>query len=161
MNRAHLPEPLVHNFRARMLEWYRHHGRDFPWRKRSASSYNKIIAEVLLQRTRAETVAAFFPIFVTRYSSWAQLAEASEDELIALIRPVGLWRRRSTTLIDLAREMVKRKGRFPKDREDLEALPGVGQYIANSIMLLCHNNPNHSSTPTWPECWKGTLAQEH
>ena len=134
-------EPAIHHFRARMLEWYGQHGRSFPWRKRSASNYNKIIAEVLLQRTRAETVAQFFPMFLTRYPSWSQLATADEDELIDLIRPVGLWRRRSKSLISLATEMAKRNGRFPKDRQQIEALPGVGQYIANSILLLCHDSP--------------------
>ena len=141
MDPSHFSEPVIHHFRTTMLEWYRQQARRFPWRKRSASNYNKIIAEVLLQRTRAETVAEFFPLFITRYPSWPQLAAANESELIALIRPVGLWRRRSRTLISLAREMVRRNGRFPKDREELEALPGVGQYIANSIMLLCHSRP--------------------
>ncbi|MYC97209.1 MAG: hypothetical protein F4X14_19810 [Caldilineaceae bacterium SB0661_bin_32] len=141
MQRSYSSGLSIQHFRAKLLEWYRKHGRRFPWRRRSASNYKKIIAEVLLQRTRAETVAEFFPIFVTRYPSWSQLATADEHELIALIRPVGLWRRRSKTLLNLSREMVKRNGRFPKDREQLEALPGVGQYIANSIMLLCHNNP--------------------
>ena len=141
MSSPQFSEPAIHYFRARILEWYRQHGRSFPWRKRSASNYNKIIAEVLLQRTRAETVAQLFPTFLARYRSWSQLATANEDELIALIRPVGLWRRRSRTLINLATEMAKRNGRFPRDREQIEALPGVGQYIANSIMLLCHDRP--------------------
>ncbi len=141
MSGPQFSERVIHHFRARMLAWYRQHGRSFPWRKRSASNYNKIIAEVLLQRTRAETVAQFFPIFLTRYPSWSQLATADEDELIALIRPVGLWRRRSKSLISLATEIAKRNGRFPKDRQQIEALPGVGQYIANSILLLCHDSP--------------------
>ena len=141
MNRPHISETAILGFRSRMLQWYRQHGRSFPWRNRFASNYKKIIAEVLLQRTRAETVAELYPTFVTRYPSWPQLATANEYELVALIRPVGLWRRRSATLMNLAQEMVKRSGRFPKLREELEALPGVGQYIANSIMLLCHNQP--------------------
>ena len=141
MNLPNFSEPVIHHFRTKMLEWYRRHGRSFPWRNQSASNYNKVIAEVLLQRTRAETAAALFPIFVSRYASWPQLATANENELIALIRPAGLWRRRSTALINLAQEMVRRNGKFPNDREELEALPGVGQYIANSIMLLCHNCP--------------------
>ena len=141
MSSTQFSEPAIHHFRARMLEWYRQHGRSFPWRKRSASNYNKIISEVLLQRTRAETVAQLFPTFLARYPSWSQLAKANENELIALIRPVGLWRRRSKSMISLAREMAKRNGRFPKDREQIEALPGVGQYIANSILLLCHKSP--------------------
>lgn len=141
MSSTKFPEPVIHHFRARMFEWYGQHGRRFPWRKRAASNYSKIIAEVLLQRTRAETVAQLFPTFLARYPSWSQLATANEDELIALIRPAGLWRRRSRTLISLATEMAKRNGRFPKCREQIEALPGVGQYIANSVMLLCHDHP--------------------
>ena len=141
MNCSEFSDLAIQHFRAEMLDWHRQHGRHFPWRKQSASNYNKIIAEILLQRTRAETVAQFFPTFISRYPSWSQLAKANENELIALIRPVGLWRRRSTTLMKLAREMAKRNGRLPKDREQIEALPGVGQYIANSIMLLCHNRP--------------------
>ena len=85
-------------------------------------------------------VARLFPIFVRRYSSWFQLANANRKELIELIRPVGLWQRRSATLLNLASEMSKRKGRFPKNREEIEKLPGVGQYIASSIMLLCYNS---------------------
>ena len=134
-------EPAIELFRIGIIEWYRKHGRQFPWRHRATSNYKKIIAEVLLQRTRAETVAQFFLTFTSRYPSWHQLAMANQDELIEFIRPVGLWRRRSSTLIKLAGEMAKRNGRFPKHREEIEALPGVGQYIANSIMLLCHNSP--------------------
>ena len=141
MNRYEPSSNAIQLFRREVVEWHSHHGRHFPWRRRSASNYKKIIAEILLQRTRAETVARFFPTFVNRYPSWSQLAKADENELIELIRPVGLWRRRSTTLINLAVEMAKRNGRFPKGREAIEALPGVGQYIANSIMLLCQDSP--------------------
>ena len=139
MDQSRSLRPGIRHFRMGLLEWYQQHGRRFPWRRRSASNYNKIVAEVLLQRTRAETVARFFPTFVSRYPSWRELAMANENELFAVIHPVGLWRKRSISLMSLAREMVKRNGRFPKDRENLESLPGVGQYIANSIMLLCHN----------------------
>ncbi|MBA7559586.1 Adenine DNA glycosylase [subsurface metagenome] len=34
--------------------------------------------------------------------------------------------------------MAKKNGRFSREREGIEALPGVGQYIANAILLLCH-----------------------
>lgn len=51
---------------------------------------------------------------------------------------IGLWRRRSASLRALAAEMRTRRGRFPTKREDLEALPGVGQYVANAAMLFCH-----------------------
>ena len=141
MNPLAPSDVAINHFRAELLGWYRNKGRRFPWRKRSASNYNKIIAEVLLQRTRAQQVAQIFPTFVVHYPSWFHLAKANQNELIGLIRTVGLWRKRSQTLIALATEMAKRNGRFPKDRERIEALPGIGQYIANSILLLCHDRP--------------------
>jgi A/G-specific adenine glycosylase len=37
--------------------------------------------------------------------------------------------------------MVKRDGVFPQDRAELEALPGVGQYVANAIEMICFQTP--------------------
>jgi hypothetical protein len=44
-------------FGAGLSRWYQEHGRHFPWRGKSCSCYGRVIAEVLLQRTRAEVVA--------------------------------------------------------------------------------------------------------
>lgn len=128
-------------FQQRLLKWYRNHQRPFPWRKATASTYAKIIAELLLQRTRAETIAKFFPAFLKRFPSWRALAQADEDTLREYLQPIGLWRRRSRTLVRLAKEMVRRRGIMPKDRAAIEALPGVGQYIANAVLLFAHHKP--------------------
>lgn len=128
-------------FQEAMLRWYKIAGRSFAWRRRRASNYQKVIAEVLLQRTRAETVAAFFPKFLQKYPSWRKLSTARLSSLQRVLRPIGLWRRRAISIKALAREMTKRSGRFSKDRNDIESLPGVGQYIANAILLLCHGIP--------------------
>lgn len=128
-------------FRAELLRWFENHGRKFPWRKATASKYELIIAEVLLQRTRAETVATFFPRFVREFPSWKKLGTASIAQLEDYLRPIGLWRRRAISIQALAREMVKGNGRFPTERADIEALPGVGQYIANAVLLFCHGIP--------------------
>jgi A/G-specific adenine glycosylase len=37
--------------------------------------------------------------------------------------------------------MAKRNGRFPKDREQIESLPGIGQYIASAVLLFYHSQP--------------------
>ena len=129
----------VRGFRERVLHWFDRAGREFPWRRRSASSYRKVIAEVLLQRTRAETVLDFYPRFVADFPSWRRLGNASEADLREYLEPIGLWRRRASSLRRLSHAMVERGGRFPKLRDEVEALPGVGQYIANSILLLVHD----------------------
>jgi A/G-specific adenine glycosylase len=128
----------VEAFRKLLLAWFDRHGRSFPWRAPSASNYALVVSEILLQRTRAETVAAFFPRFVNRFPGWNRLALATEDELRTFLEPIGLWRRRSATLRALAGEMRSRRGRFPASRKEIESLPGVGQYIASAAMAFCH-----------------------
>lgn len=131
----------IRSFQKKIFKWHKTYGRYFPWRKKSATKYEKIISEILLQRTRAETVASFFPIFIKNYPSWKSLANADEEELRTHLKPIGLWKRRAKSLFDLAKQMSKRKGRFPKNREEAELLPGVGQYITNAIFLFCHEKP--------------------
>ena len=140
MTRIHSPQSL-RRFRISLLKWYEQHGRRFPWRRASASKYRLVIAEVLLQRTRAETIAGFFPDFVREFPSWELLSSAGVGRLRRYLQPIGLWRRRATSIQALAREMSKRNGRFPKDREAIEALPGIGQYIANAVLLFCQGRP--------------------
>lgn len=134
-------DQVLAELRKRLLHWFETHGRNFPWRGASVTKYQHVIAEVLLQRTRAETVARVFPKFIKEFPSWKQLESATVSDLQHHFRPVGLWRRRAASLQALARAMTKKKGRFPKEREKIEALPGVGQYIASSILLFCHGIP--------------------
>lgn len=137
-----VPAPrTLAGFRRRLLGWFENHGRKFPWRRVSSSNYQYIVAEVLLQRTRAETVANFFPKFIEEFPSWKELGCARLTRLQRYLQPIGLWRRRATSIQSLARVMANRNGRFPKDREAIEALPGIGQYIANAVLLFCHGQP--------------------
>lgn len=127
---------------ARMQEllasWFASKRRPFPWRRRSATLYERIVPEVLLQRTRAEVVAEFLPRFMRRYPSWKQLAKATEADLRACLRPLGLWRRRASSLVKLAQVVAANNGRFPQTRSDVELLPGIGQYICNAVMLFAN-----------------------
>jgi len=84
-------------------------------------------------------VAAFFPRFIRRFPNWNALAGATEDELRLFLAPIGLWRRRAASLRALAVEMQSRRGRFPARRDEIESLPGIGQYAANAAVLFCHN----------------------
>lgn len=128
-------------FRRKMRSWFLQKGRSFPWRNRSASNYHYIIAEVLLQRTRAEMVATVFPAFVRKFPSWRALATVKTADLEAVLKPLGLWKRRAASIHKLAGEMVRRHGRFPRTREEIEKLPSVGQYIANAILLFTQDRP--------------------
>jgi A/G-specific adenine glycosylase len=131
----------IEYFRSKLLEWYCASGRNFTWREKRIPIYQKVIAEVLLQRSRAETIAAFYPAFITRFPSWASLASTTEEEIAEFLKPIGLWRRRASSLLKLATEMKRRNGKFPRTRGEIETLPGVGQYIANAVLMFVHGEP--------------------
>lgn len=124
-----------------MVVWFAKSGRSFPWRQAGASRYFQVVSEVLLQRTKAETVAKFIPGFVSNYPSWRALARASIYDLENSLHSIGLWRRRSLVLKMLAVEIARRGGRFPSGWTELTALPGVGHYVANAILVFCHGVP--------------------
>ncbi len=130
-----IDEDKIEFFQEELLKWYSKHGRDFPWRKKSATNYELIIAEVFLQRTKAETVAKFLSVFLKKYPSWKKLSFATEEELQKILRPIGLYKQRGSRLYGLAQELNKRHGRFPKERNQVEEIPMMGQYITNAYEL--------------------------
>lgn len=128
-------------FQNKILEWYSENRRHFPWRNPSATNYEKIISEVLLQRTKAETVVKFFQTFIKKYPSWRQLGNATEAELKKTLKPLGLYNQRGSRLYKLAQEMKKRNGRFPESRDVVEEISMMGQYITNAYELFILNRP--------------------
>ena len=134
-------EASIASFQRLLMDWYKEQGRSFPWRRAEVSLYEHTIAEILLQRTTATAVARFLPLFVKRFANWGDLASASIADLGECLKPLGLWRRRASSLHGLAKEMVERAGRFPDSREELEQLPGVGQYIANAVYMFETGSP--------------------
>ena len=120
-----------------LTRWGRRKARAFPWREQ-IPLWQALVAEMMLQRTRAQQVAPIFNQFRERYPSPAALAKASEDDLTELMRPLGLrWRVR--LLHKLAQEIARLDGSLPLDQTALEALPGVGPYSAAATLSLHAN----------------------
>ena len=124
-----------------LLNWYRHNGRQYPWREETSTLYQKVVAEILLQRTRADTVASFLPEFYMQFPSWKELSTSNQEDLHQFLYPLGLWRQKAKRLQDLANEIINREGQFPDDYNETRDLPGVGQYIANAIALFNLKEP--------------------
>jgi A/G-specific adenine glycosylase len=121
--------------RRRVLRWFDVHGREFPWRERP-EPYRVLLAELLLQRTRADLVLGLYEPFVSRYPSAAALAAASSAEVVAFLRPLG-FAHRSARLPDVARQLCEQHGgEVPASKEALLALPGVGEYVANAVLAV-------------------------
>lgn len=132
----------IASLRAKLLDWFADYGRDLPWRSARTSIFEKICVEVLLQRTRAETVAGVYWRFFEMYPSWDALAAAPIPELEEALKPIGLWRRRAQSIHALATYAAAHCGQFPSERSKLMTVPAVGQYVANAILLFEHDIPS-------------------
>ena len=118
--------------------WWPGNRRPFPWRELD-DEYLRLMAEVLLQRTRAESVAKVWSEFATTYSSPAALASSSDAKLRALIASLGLGNKRTANLRALAATLDE-LGAIPDSRAELVALPGVGPYTAQVWLATCRHD---------------------
>lgn len=122
-------------FVAGVLDWYDNQGRhDLPWRDSSASAYEVLVAEVMLQKTSAGQVLGAFESFVEAYPDPSSLAEAPEKEIAGEIAKLGL-RKRAGHLRQLAKRIEEaHDGSVPDTRAELLEMKGVGEYTAASVL---------------------------
>lgn len=136
------PNPIKEqHFRRGIMRWFRENRRQFPWRKESLSPYEVLIAEIMLQQTRAERVKEVYPKFIKRYPGWRELAEADIKEIEDSIRSLGLHRKRARGLKKLAVSVMRSGAKSFHNLDDLTALPSVGIYMGRSVLVNCYGEP--------------------
>jgi A/G-specific adenine glycosylase len=128
------------SFQDALAEWFRIHGKDYPWR-RTVDPYEVLVSEVMLQQTQIATVLGrgFYTRFLERFPDAASLAEAEDEPLLKAWEGLGYYRR-ARMLRETARAVVKTAD-FPQTLEGLQALPGVGRYTANALLAFAYDLP--------------------
>lgn len=132
-----LQQKKLKYFREKLLHWYADNSRVFPWRLPEKSCFEITIAEILLQRTKAEVVAKHYDDFLRMYGNWQAIDDANLAELENALKPLGLWQQRSERLKKLATLIVNNGGVFPSTKKEIAKLPLMGQYIVNAILTQC------------------------
>lgn len=123
-------------FRRALSRWGSQNRRSFPWRE-TDDPFRILVAEVLLQRSRAVTVAKAYERLFARWPDAEHLARARVDSIKSVILPLGLISR-AAKLRELAGDIAERGG-VPHSIEDLLALPGVGPYAAGATLAVAFN----------------------
>ncbi len=126
--------------RARLLAWYESERRDLPWR-RTLDPYHVLVSELMLQQTRMDVVLPYFARWTERWPTVADLARATEDEVVAMWSGLGYYRR-ARNLLTAARAIVAEyDGEVPGDVAALRALTGIGPYTAAAVASIAHGVP--------------------
>ena len=136
------PDPdTLDEIRQRLLSWWKHNQRSFPWRE-TRNPWHILLAEVLLHRTRADQVVPVYRIALERFPDPETLMKAPPGELEGVLYSLGLhWR--VPLLREMARQIVQEYGgKIPKEREALKSLAGVSDYIAGAVRCFAFGLPD-------------------
>ena len=92
----------------------------------------------MLQQTQVGTVVPYYRAFLERFADVASLAASDVNAVLRLWSGLGYYSR-ARNLHRAAGEVVTRHGgSFPRDREALESLPGVGRSTAAAIAAFAY-----------------------
>ena len=75
-----------------LIPWYQENGRDLPWRS-TTDPYKIWLSEIILQQTRVEQGWDYYLRFTSAFPTVADLAQASEDEVLRLWQGLGYYSR--------------------------------------------------------------------
>ncbi|QDF99681.1 endonuclease III [Azoarcus sp. DD4] len=107
-----------------------------------ATPYQLLVAVVLsAQATDKSVNIATRKLFAAAPTPEAMLALGDEG-VADYIKTIGLFRNKAKNTVALSRLLLERHGgEVPKDREALEALPGVGRKTANVVLNTVFREP--------------------
>ncbi len=106
-----------------------------------ADPYHVWLSEVMLQQTTVAAVAPYFGKFVARWPTVAELAAASDEDVMSAWAGLGYYSRARNlkACADLVANQMG--GRFPETQEALLALPGIGDYTSAAIAAIAFGKP--------------------
>jgi len=124
----------------KLLEWYRDHARDLPWR-RTSDPYYIWVSEIMLQQTRVESVIPYYLSWIDRFPTMEDLAKANEEDVLSLWEGLGYYRRAINLHRGVKEIHASYGGIIPEDPILLQKLPGVGPYTAGAIASIAFDQP--------------------
>jgi A/G-specific adenine glycosylase len=124
-------------FRGAVTKWFGRNGRDLPWR-RTQDPYAILVSEIMCQQTQVATVLPYYERWMRRFPDCSTLAAATEHEVMSLWQGLGYYSR-AWNLHRAAKAVGA--GEFPRELEEIRALPGVGRYTAGAIAAFAYDEP--------------------
>ena len=124
-------------FAETLVVWQKSHGRNhLPWQN-TRDPYRVWLSEIMLQQTQVSTVLDYYAKFLQHFPTVADLAAASQDQVMGLWSGLGYYSR-ARNLHQCAKDvMTKFGGAFPQTAQDLMSLPGIGRSTAAAVASFC------------------------
>ena len=102
-----------------------------------STPYELLTATMLSAQCTDKMVNKVTEVLFARANTPEQMQSLSYEELCGYIHSCGFYRMKAQHILETAGILVERfNGEVPSDREDLEALPGVGRKTANVVLSV-------------------------
>ena len=95
----------------------------------------------MLQQTQVKTVIPYFIRFIKKFTTLKSLSKSNEKQILKLWEGLGYYRRARNLLASSKILVKKYNSKLPYTIEEVKKLPGVGDYTANALLGLIHNQP--------------------
>lgn len=106
------------------------------------SPFHLLIAVILSAQCTDKRVNMYTPAIFARFAEPFDLASASFEEVLDLIKSISFPNNKARHLIGMASTLVNEfGGEVPSEPAELEKLPGVGRKTANVIASVIYNKP--------------------
>jgi A/G-specific adenine glycosylase len=141
--KSEIRNPKLDRLVSLLLHWFSSNARDLPWRSRKArlDPYAIWVSEIMLQQTQVKTVIPYWERWLSELPTIKSVAIANQDKIHKLWEGLGYYTR-VRNLQKAAKQIVeKHGGKFPKNFDDVLALPGIGRYTAGAVCSIAFNQP--------------------
>lgn len=107
-----------------------------------SNPYEMLIATILSAQCTDKRVNIVTSRLFPLYPDAKSMAQLEPEQLEPLIKECGLYRNKAKNIIAASRALVEKyDGQVPQTRQELMALPGVGQKTAGVVLLAAFGDP--------------------
>ena len=104
--------------------------------------FTLLVAVLLSAQTTDKKVNEVTPALFALAPDCNAMAKLSPEEILGIIRPLGLAPSKSRHLVAMSNLLVEKfAGTVPQSLEELETLPGVGHKTASVVLLQAFDRP--------------------
>jgi len=106
------------------------------------SPFQLLVAVILSAQATDKTVNQVTPLLFAEAPTPEKMVALGEEKLITLIQRIGLYRNKAKNILKTSQILIDTyNSQVPKERAELEALPGVGRKTANIILNTLYGQP--------------------
>lgn len=125
-----------------VLEWFEVHMPVADTELHYRTPYELLVAVMLSAQCTDKRVNMVTPALFEALPTVVDMAQASQEEVLALVKSISYPNSKATHLREMAQRVISDfGGEIPNTREDLMTLPGVGRKTANVILAVLYDQP--------------------